>query len=128
MIEPIPTVAVVDDNHLDRRILKSLLENNGFKIIIEAENGQDFLDQLGKEATPPQICILDVFMPVLDGFNTAKKLRKLYPEVIIICVSNISDQQMVRNVISSGAHTFLPKGFHSQDFVRTLLTLLKGKI
>jgi DNA-binding NarL/FixJ family response regulator len=69
-------IAVVDDHKAVRGSLKTILEMKHFKVVIEADNGRSLLEQLNGPSEIPHICILDVNMPEMNGFDTAKALKK----------------------------------------------------
>ncbi len=69
------TVAVVDDNALIRESVKFRLNSLGYNVVMEAENGQEFLDKLHVGKTP-DVCVLDINMPVMDGLETTVHLKK----------------------------------------------------
>ncbi len=68
------TIAVVDDNALVRESVKFRLKSLGYNVVVEAENGQQFLDKL-HEINTPDICVLDINMPVMNGLETTFYLK-----------------------------------------------------
>ena len=84
-------VLIVDDQALNRILLSKMLEQEGYNIFM-AYNGLEALKVLEKE--PIDIVLLDVLMPVMDGFETAQKIKKYYNEVYlpIIFITSLDDQ------------------------------------
>ena len=68
-------IAIVDDNALIRESVKFRLNSLGYNVVMEAENGKEFLDKLHPQ-TAPDICVLDINMPVMDGLETTVHLKK----------------------------------------------------
>ena len=93
------TIAVVDDNALIRESVKFRLKSSGYNVIIEAENGQEFLDKLQKSNTP-DICVLDINMPVMDGLETTIHLKKEWPAMKIIFFSMATDDPRAFRITS----------------------------
>ena len=83
-------IALADDHKLLRQGLKSLVESLGpsYKIIYEADNGQQLLSLLVSKELPDLI-ILDLDMPVMDGFETAEVLSKKHPEIPVLVVTGL---------------------------------------
>lgn len=75
-------ILIADDNALVRRALRDVLEANGDWNVIEAENGQEAIELA--EKTNPELIILDLAMPLMDGFRTARELRKLKPQIPVL--------------------------------------------
>ncbi|OQP62416.1 hypothetical protein A3860_29095 [Niastella vici] len=103
------TVAIVDDHAMLRQAINLRLSLLGYKIVLEAENGQVFLDQLRKLPAPPDICLLDINMPVMDGFNTAVELKKNWPRIKILFFTMHNSKAYVLRARQIGAEGFLSK-------------------
>jgi len=117
------TVAVVDDHALLRKAVNFRLTSMGFKVVIEAENGRQFLDKL--ESSPsPDLCLLDINMPEMNGFETAVQLKKKWPDIKIIFFSMQNGSTYMQKAKEVGADGYLCKDASSEEFNRTLYTLL----
>ena len=113
------TLLVADDKWENRSVLKSLLEPLGFTII-EAEDGQDALEKA--LAQPPHLFILDLDMPVLDGFALMQRLQqspKFQNTPIIVSSASVFDSDQLR-CIEAGAHSFLPKPIDAAELFEQL--------
>ena len=77
------TIAAIDDHYLLRTEVCNLLEKMGFRVLFQAENGQIGLEKMEQADPLPDVCILDVSMPVMNGFETAEALRQKYPALRI---------------------------------------------
>ena len=81
-------IAIVNDYKLLREGLRVILdEKNNIKIIMESSNGQEFLEALRNTIVKPDIVLLDIRMPVLDGYVTTKFISEKYPEMKIIVLT-----------------------------------------
>lgn len=86
-------IGLVDDHPIFLRGLKTIIvAENNFEVIWEANNGKDALDKI--QENQPDVVVLDVDMPILDGFSTAKKLNKSFPKVKIIFLTLLKDTQI----------------------------------
>ncbi len=101
-------VAIADDHTLMRIGLRNLLNRTpGIKVVGEAENGEKALEMV--ERTQPDILILDMQMPVLDGVAVAKKLKKALSPVKILAFSAFDDKYYILSLLELGAAGYLVK-------------------
>lgn len=103
------TVLIVDDLAFMRTAIRDILENNGISVIAEAENGRDGVRALS--AYKPDIVILDITMPIMDGLTALEYMRKVNPNSKVIMCSSIGQQQAVIRSIQLGAKDFVVKPF-----------------
>jgi DNA-binding NarL/FixJ family response regulator len=89
------SVLIADDNPIIRRILRHIFEDEDYEICAEAANGQEAIDLALKHR--PELIILDLSMPVLNGLDAARELKKLMPRVPIILFTQYAD---LSNVLS----------------------------
>ena len=103
-------ILVVDDQNINRTILTRSLELHGHSVVTAA-NGQEAIEQYALES--PDIVLLDVIMPVMDGFETAPRLKALSPTVYlpIIFLTALDDQNSLRECLEVGGDDFLSKPF-----------------
>lgn len=114
-------LAIADDEALFRKGIRLLLEDNAdLQVMMEAENGQDLLNQLSSASILPEVLLLDLQMPVLDGIETAKILRERYPNIKIIVLSSHFSKAFVLNMIELGAASYLPKNSDPDDVATTI--------
>ena len=117
------TIALVDDHALLRKAINFRLTKLGYKVIMEAENGKDFLDKL--DCTPtPHLCLLDINMPVMNGFETATRLKQKWPGIKIVVFSMQNGRGYINKAMESGADGFICKDAPSEVFDKTLYNLL----
>jgi YesN/AraC family two-component response regulator len=106
-VPPTVSVMIVDDSAETRDVLKMLISYTEAVVIAEAENGQDALDQL--HALTPDMILLDINMPVMDGLAAAAQISSRYPEIKIIMLSVQNDLDYVRRSLAAGASDYLYK-------------------
>jgi two-component system, NarL family, invasion response regulator UvrY len=115
-------IALVDDHQLIRKGLRLLFESFGkFEIIFEAANGKDLIHWLTTITEKPDIIVVDVAMPIMDGFETASAITGTYNGIKIVALSVYDDMQSVNKMIESGAHAYLLKDAAPNVVLDTLL-------
>ena len=124
---PLNTIAIVDDHSLLRQAMSLRLTLLGYKVVLEAENGKEFLDQLPKLPAAPDACLLDINMPVMDGFETAALLRKDWPQMKIIFFTMHNSKSFMSKAKQLGAHGFLSKDATVDELKKTLVIALEGR-
>jgi two-component system response regulator AtoC len=108
-----PLILIVDDEPTMLRYLRTLLEVDGYRVET-ATNGQEALQRL-QQAPIPDMLLLDVLMPVLDGLQTLEKVRALHPNLKVFMLSCVSDTRKVVQAIRLGAQDYLTKPFQKAD-------------
>lgn len=103
------TLALVDDHVILRKSLGILIEMlEDFEIILEAGNGRELIDQL-KEKPAPDIVLLDITMPVMDGVETAWWLKQHCPTVKVLALSMIKNDFIIIRMLKNGARGYILK-------------------
>jgi DNA-binding NarL/FixJ family response regulator len=113
------TVLIVDDHQGFRERTRTLLESEGFEVIAEAADGAEALARA--DETGPDVVLLDVQLPDLDGFEVTRRLREGNPAPAIVLVSSRDASDYGEQIASCGARGFVPKGELSGEAVRALL-------
>jgi DNA-binding NarL/FixJ family response regulator len=103
------TVAIADDHQMWHDHLNISLPEFGFKILINAMDGQELLDKLQASAKLPDICLIDINMPVMDGFETTRRLKESYPQIKILAFSLEDDERTVERIKECGVDGFVWK-------------------
>jgi two-component system, NarL family, invasion response regulator UvrY len=117
-------IAIADDHVVMRTGLAELIKMLGdYEVIIQASNGNDLLEQLEKAPGLPHICILDINMPVLNGYDTTEKLKVLYPDIKVMALSMFDNEFSIVRMLRSGAKGFLHKGANPDELSNALQTL-----
>lgn len=120
---------VVDDTEANLLLLKALLQKVGFKIIT-AKNGSDALDLVEKEK--PDLLLLDVMMPIMDGYQTALKIREKpeFDTLPIIFLTALNSSEDVVKGFSNGGNDFISKPFNKEELIiriRHQLSLVEAR-
>jgi len=117
------TVLIVDDAAFMRMMLKDILTKNGYSVIGEAENGSVAVDKYLD--LRPNITIMDITMPEMDGLQAVKEIRKRDPQARIVMCSAMGQQAMVIEAIQSGAKDFVVKPFQPERVLEAVGKALK---
>ena len=122
-------VAITDDNPVFNQGMEILLKlSTDMEVIIKADNGADLL-QLIKN-NPPDVILLDLRMPVLDGFSTLEQLKKLYPRIKVIILTIDAEGSDVRRAMRTGADAYLLKSSDPEiitNKIRECYEMIPGK-
>jgi DNA-binding NarL/FixJ family response regulator len=115
----VPTVLIVDDHPSFRASARAILEADGFDVTGEAEDGESAIAAAGR--LHPDIVLLDVQLPDLDGFEVTRRLMALGGETCVVLVSSRDGADFGPLVESSGACGFVPKSELSGEAVTSLI-------
>jgi DNA-binding NarL/FixJ family response regulator len=117
-------IAIAEDHDLVREgLIVMLKEHKYIKVLFEARNGKELI--AGLEQQQPDVILLDIVMPMLDGIKTLKKIRRLYPKIKIVVVSGFSEDSSVVEYVKLGANSFLPKNCNSASLVDAIYKVSK---
>lgn len=107
-------IAIVDDHLLFRRSMTLLVNSfNGMHVAIDAENGKQFLSKL--VSTPIDVVLLDIEMPIMDGYETCKQILNKYPDVKILIVSQLSSRESIHKIMELGAQGYFTKNSNPEQ-------------
>lgn len=117
------SLALVDDHVITRKGIKTIIElHPGIRVILEASNGKELLEKL-VPARLPDIVILDINMPVMNGFQTIRELQARHPSIKIIVYSLIYEEDTVINMIVSGACGYITKSADPSTLAKAIITV-----
>ncbi|WP_053978040.1 response regulator transcription factor [Mangrovimonas xylaniphaga] len=118
-------IILVDDHVLVRDGIKALLENEQeFLVIDEASNGVEALEIL--KETQPDLLIVDIRMPVMNGIEVVNEVNSTYPHLKTLILSMHDSEEYVLNSIAAGADGYLLKGSSKEEFLKALHTVASG--
>lgn len=117
------SVLVVDDAIFMRRILSDILSKGGYKVVGEAANGRESIEQYAK--FKPDIVTMDIIMPEMGGIDAVKEIVKKDSNAKILMVSAMGQQQLVVEAIQAGAKDFIVKPFESSRVLTVIERILK---
>ncbi|WPO79192.1 response regulator transcription factor [Flavobacterium sp. KACC 22761] len=119
-------IALVDDEVLFRKGIAFLLQREeNIEIIFEASNGEELLANLEENEIKPDIIIMDLKMPVLNGVEATKIIRKSYPDIKIIALTSYDTKSFIANMIQVGAVAYLIKNTTPKDLILTINEVAK---
>jgi len=112
------SIAIVDDHNLFRKGLIKLINlgdhNSNYVIVFEAENGTDLKEKLDQEKVP-DIVLMDIDMPDMNGFEAVDWLRKYYPTVSILVISMLETEEAIIKMLRLGVKGYLSKDIEVED-------------
>lgn len=112
------TVLLAEDNQDHAELIKDIFDENAPEIkLLHTENGQDLLAQLGNQDTPPQLILLDIKMPRLDGLSTLKAIRAMrpYKSLPVLMITTSSVRSDITQAEQFGATGYLTKPIQFAD-------------
>ncbi len=104
-------ILICDDAAFMRMMIKDILTKNGYTVAGEAENGANAVEKYTE--LKPDLVLMDITMPEMDGIQALKKIRELDPKASVIMCSAMGQQAMVIESIQSGAKDFIVKPFQA---------------
>ena len=117
-----PTILVVDDTAVDRRLAGGLLENAPNVEVRYAENGKDALMQIGAEI--PDLVVTDLQMPEIDGLELVTTLAEKYPEIPVVLMTAHGSEVVAAQALANGASSFVPKTELAENLLETVMHIL----
>jgi DNA-binding NarL/FixJ family response regulator len=120
------TLGIADDHQLFLKSLSLLISSlEDFTILIEAMNGKDLIEKIETKKIEPDIILLDVNMPVMDGRQTAELLSKKYPAIKLVALSMKDDDATIISMIKAGCCSYLLKDIHPEELNKALHEIYK---
>jgi DNA-binding NarL/FixJ family response regulator len=114
-------LALVDDQVLFREGIASLINSEaGFALVMEADNGEDFLSNLKKMELLPDIVLMDMEMPGMDGMQLNEELHKRYPSIKVIVLSVHDSERLMARIIQAGACGYLFKNCNKEELLNAI--------
>lgn len=111
------TVLVTDDSVFMRSMLKNILVKAGYAVF-EASDGKSCLDQYAEHK--PDLVLLDITMPQMDGILCLKNLKQQFPESVVVMCSAMGQQVLIIEAVQNGAKDFIVKPFQSNRVIEAV--------
>lgn len=117
-------IALVDDHILMRKGLANLLTDLEHDILLEADNGKDLFSKL-KEKPLPDVVLLDINMPQMDGYETAQLLRQKHPEVKVLALSMYDDEIAIIRMLRNGVCGYVMKDCEPRELKAAIKAVME---
>jgi DNA-binding NarL/FixJ family response regulator len=112
-------IAIADDYKIFREGLKvGLSSDQDLDVMFEADNGEDLIKEL--ETHAPDVILMDLKMPVMDGMEATKEIRKKYPNVKVLVVTMYDDDKFIIHLMEIGANGYLLKNAEPEEIKRSI--------
>ena len=119
-------ILVVDDHPLVRQALSSLIQmQSDMEVVGEACNGEEAIAQVGNQR--PDIVIMDIGMPVMNGLEATRNIKARYPDIAILVLTVHTDKEHVLGILEAGAAGYLTKVVFGNDVVRAIQAIAAGE-
>jgi two-component system response regulator NreC len=121
------SIMLVDDHQVIRTGLKSFLETQpDFRVVAEAGNGREAIERALE--IRPDIVLMDITMPEMDGLEATRQLKKLWPECIVLSLTVHEDKYYFMEMLAAGASGYLTKQAASDELVQAIHTVAQGHV
>jgi DNA-binding NarL/FixJ family response regulator len=119
-------ILVADDHHVVRTGLRALLESKtGWRVCAEAANGREAVEKAN--AFRPDVAVLDIGMPLLNGVEATRQIRKVSPETEVLILTMHDSEQMIQGVLDAGARGYILKDDADRNLLAAVEALRKHK-
>ena len=119
-------IVLADDHVLVRQGLKSLLEREGFQVVAEASDGQEALGHV--QSLQPDIAVMDISMPTLNGLNAAREMRRSSPKTKTILLTQHDESQYIREALEAGVKGYVLKSQVASDLLLAIRQVSRGHV
>lgn len=120
-------IAITDDHVMVLKGIESLLENTKeVEVVATYNNAQETLNGLSNDI--PDVLLLDINLPDINGIDLSKQLLKLYPELKIVALTNFEDISFVKRMLKNGVHGYLLKNTDKVELIQALKSVLSGDL
>lgn len=118
-------IAIADDHMLIAKAISSIVDGfRDFEVLYDVRNGQELQEKFKVQKNIPDIILLDITMPVMNGFLTAEWLKATHPQILIMALSMQDDDDSLIGMIKAGARGYLHKNVHPAELEKALEILI----
>ncbi|MEO3928536.1 response regulator [Plantactinospora sp. CA-294935] len=125
-------VLVVDDHAVVRRGLRAYLEVvDGIDVIAEAGDGQEALDRIARltiEQRAPEVVLMDLVMPRMDGIAATREIARRHPEVRVVVLTSFGEVERVQTALQAGAAGYLLKDAEPEEVMQAIFAAARGEV
>jgi two-component system chemotaxis response regulator CheY len=119
-----PQILVVDDSKFERAFLVGMLEEQGWSVAAEAEDGLEGVEKYSQ--LTPDVVMMDITMPHMDGITALKEIMTLDPEARVVIVTAMGSPAKFREALNAGAKDFIVKPFNQEKVHEVMSHILRG--
>jgi two-component system response regulator NreC len=119
-------IVLADDHVLVRQGLMSLLEREGFQVVAEASDGQEAVRHV--ESLEPDIAVMDISMPTLNGLNAAREISRSSPKTKTILLTQHDEGQYIREALEAGVKGYVLKNQVASDLLLAIRQVSRGQV
>jgi|SRR5665213_388809 len=114
-------IGIVDDHRLFLKSLAMMLQSfNEYEVVVEAPNGKSLQEKMNDENNLPEILLIDVNMPVMDGIETAGWVNEKFPQIKLVALSQNDSDKTIIGMIKAGCCAYLLKDTHPNELEKAL--------
>lgn len=118
-------LVIVEDHLLIAKAIANIIDSfKNYKVLYEVENGLGLMEKLSSSKNIPDIILLDISMPLMDGYETARWINQNYPAVLVMALTMQNEDAALIKMIKCGAKGFLHKNIHPAELELALDTLV----
>lgn len=120
-------IGLAEDQLLFRKGLTAMLnDQSAFDVAIETSNGEELINRIKETGVVPDIVLLDLRMPVLNGIDTTKILKKEYPDLPVLILSAHNEERFIVHMVELGVNGYLDKNSEPEEVIRAIETIVKA--
>ena len=121
----LPTIAIAEDNKITRTVIRHFLCQCNYEVVIEADNGKALIEQLENAKVLPDVCLMDINMPVMDGFETTRQLKQRWPSIKVLAITEDDCIKQFSKMAEMGADGSIPKLCTMPELNKAIMDLIK---
>lgn len=110
-----PRVVIADDHRMVREAIRKAVEDDGIRVIAEASDGEEAVRMA--VGLQPDLILMDISMPLIDGVEATKRIHRMAPEVVVMVLSMHSDSETIERAIKAGASGYMVKDIRLEEIV-----------
>ncbi|MBR2045627.1 MAG: response regulator [Agathobacter sp.] len=119
------TVVIADDSKLSRKILRNMLEEEGYAVVAEATDGEEAISAYLQYK--PDVITMDITMPNMNGIESIREILSIDRDAKIVMISAAGQQKKIIEALKIGAQKFITKPFEKQEVIECIETIIKSK-
>ena len=119
-------LVIAEDTEMVLRSLEAVLESKGFDVVGAVKNGRELLAAV--DETRPDVVLTDVRMPEMDGIAAMRELKRLYPELAVVGLTQYDEEQLVVDMLQAGARGFLFKDESLEELYEAIAAVHEGRM